>query len=307
MKKMLGVIFALAMVCVFTASANADLSEGLVAYYPFNGNADDESGNVNHGTVQGAILTDDRLGNPESAYFFDGIDDSIIVPDSPDFDMATTVTFSAWANPYSVLIGGRGHTIFRKVVGGYEDKQLRINDTEEASFYVWGATHPSLYAGEGTTPLNTWTHIAATYNGSIAKIYINGVLMNSMSASGDVGDSYSKLYIGGDPDHPPYERWLHGAIDEIRIYNRVLSDEEISDLSCTPIMPENCTNGFDDDCDGLADGEDDDCGGYSGTANAEASTYGGRSLTASGTFNALALLLIPVGGVIALRIWRRKK
>lgn len=67
-----------------------------------------------------------------------------------------------------------------------------------------------------------------------------------------------------------------------------------------------CSDDWDNDCDGLVDGADSDCG-YSATANAQASTYGGRSLATSGSFNALALLLVPVGALMALRIWRRKR
>ena len=66
---------------VFTSLASQvhgqDLSDGLVAYYPFNGNADDESGNGNNGKVNGATLTTDRNGNANSAYDFDGNDDFI--------------------------------------------------------------------------------------------------------------------------------------------------------------------------------------------------------------------------------------
>ena len=64
------VIFVISF--VFLAQASADLNDGLIAYYPFNGNANDESGNGNDGTVNGATLTNDRFGNEDSAYSFDG-------------------------------------------------------------------------------------------------------------------------------------------------------------------------------------------------------------------------------------------
>jgi hypothetical protein len=67
-----------------------------------------------------------------------------------------------------------------------------------------------------------------------------------------------------------------------------------------------CTGDVDEDCDGWVDNEDSECQGYSSTANAEASTYGTESLTRSGAFNELALLLIPAGAVLFLRILRRK-
>jgi len=80
-----------------------------------------------------------------------------------------------------------------------------------------------------------------------------------------------------------------------------------------PTQPEDCSNGVDDDCDGFLDCDDTDCsadpacGSYPGVANAEAASYGSSSLAGSGTFNALALLLLPVGAAILLRVLRRKK
>ncbi|OAD18767.1 LamG domain protein jellyroll fold domain protein [Candidatus Thiomargarita nelsonii] len=75
----------------------ADLNDGLVAYYPFDGNAQDESGNGNNGTVHGAILTEDRFGNVESAYRFDGTNSFIEVMDTPALRLNNTdFTVSAW-------------------------------------------------------------------------------------------------------------------------------------------------------------------------------------------------------------------
>ena len=71
---------------VFGNYANAGLNDGLVAFYPFNGNADDESGNENHGTAHGAILTTDRSGNIDSAYAFDGTNDYIEISDNANFN-----------------------------------------------------------------------------------------------------------------------------------------------------------------------------------------------------------------------------
>lgn len=78
-----GVLSVLVMAIVIGLSgiAVADLNDGLVAYYPFNGNANDESDNGNHGIVSGAILTADWFGNANSAYSFDGVDDYILVED----------------------------------------------------------------------------------------------------------------------------------------------------------------------------------------------------------------------------------
>jgi len=73
-----------------------------------------------------------------------------------------------------------------------------------------------------------------------------------------------------------------------------------------PLGDATCRDGVDNNCNGLIDSADEGCQ-YSGVANAAASSYGTSSLTTSGSFNALALLLIPTGAVILLRVWRRKR
>ena len=86
MKKVGEILAALAAVSfIIVGSAYADLNDGLIAFYPFNGTANDLSGNDHHGTVNGAILTEDRFGNPDGAFRFDGIDDYISIPNSLDF------------------------------------------------------------------------------------------------------------------------------------------------------------------------------------------------------------------------------
>ena len=74
---------------------HADLTDGLVAYYPFEGNADDMSALENHGTVYGATLVNDRFGNPDGAYSFDGDGDYILVPDSTSIDV-NVFTITCW-------------------------------------------------------------------------------------------------------------------------------------------------------------------------------------------------------------------
>ena len=87
MKKAIILSLAVGIVLSFTAYTSATLNDGLVAYYPFNGNANDESGNRNDGIVHGATLTTDRNGNAASAYVFDGVDDYIRIGDSSSLDV----------------------------------------------------------------------------------------------------------------------------------------------------------------------------------------------------------------------------
>ena len=87
MKKIIPLYIVLAICFITLPQALADLNDGLVAYYPFNGNANDESGNGNDGTVIGATLTADRSGNPDSAYSFNGVNDYINVPHSSSLNI----------------------------------------------------------------------------------------------------------------------------------------------------------------------------------------------------------------------------
>ena len=83
-------------IVVFCGMAHAGLNDGLVAYYPLSGNANDASGHGHNGTVQGANPTTDRFGNPNSAYYFDGINDYITVPDDGSFNVGNYLTISLW-------------------------------------------------------------------------------------------------------------------------------------------------------------------------------------------------------------------
>jgi hypothetical protein len=83
--------------CFLIISQEVDLKKGLVAYYPFNGNARDESGNGNNGNVSGAVLTEDKLGKPNSAYYFNG-NSYITVPDNNSIDFNTSFSAFAWVN-----------------------------------------------------------------------------------------------------------------------------------------------------------------------------------------------------------------
>lgn len=78
------------------------LQNGLVAYYPFNANANDESGNDNNGTVNGANLTTDRFGNANSTYDFDGINDYISVNHDASLNLSNQITMHGWIYPESV-------------------------------------------------------------------------------------------------------------------------------------------------------------------------------------------------------------
>jgi hypothetical protein len=95
---------------VTLASSSVDINSGLVAYYPFNGNTNDASGNGNNGVVNGATLTADRFGNANQAYSFDGISDNITIPYNTSF-CNTNYTYSLWYKPIQIPVFGTNYYI----------------------------------------------------------------------------------------------------------------------------------------------------------------------------------------------------
>ena len=220
---------------------------GLVASYLFDGNANDSSGNGHDGTVYGATLTTDRFGNANSAYSFDGIDDYIVVPYAEAFQLSA-FTLSAWIMPTTDLSTGTAATI----MGRGEDYGT---DQAAGVVLVAGAANPYadgvalLYEDDGdneawydsgvTPQVGTWTHLAATRSsdGQLL-LYIDGVLAGQWDNTPEPTDNcYQDFLIGaysawsGDASITSY---FPGLIDDVMIYNRALSGEEIGSMVPIP-------------------------------------------------------------------------
>ncbi|MFC1717980.1 PKD domain-containing protein, partial [Candidatus Poribacteria bacterium] len=210
----------------------ASLADGLVAFYPFSGNANDASGNGNHGTVNGATLTADKDGNPNSAYSFSG-GTHIMVSDDPTLRLDGAGTLAAWVNLSSA--GGWKPIISKNAATDYQ-------------LYFWGDTTnvmlrwinsdnlSAAWVGHTDTvfSLNTWHHIAGVVPGdgvNNPKIYVDGVEYSGHSQDpGDVRKGYvprtGNLGISNDLQGG----YIYGAIDEVVVYDRVLSSYEIQQL-----------------------------------------------------------------------------
>ena len=219
---------------------------GLVAFYPFNGNANDESGNGNNGIVHGAALSSDQFGNLNKAYSFDGINNYIEVPDNSSLDF-TSFTISAWVKPTAF-------NTYTKAGGGYafpdysgfiaKDSQNPIGQTgfttaaNSTSLRVQGSCSDGSYSDVSITNsvnLNLWQHIVYIFDNGIVKIYKNGVLVveNSANPGKLLSNNNEPVLIGKTywfPDATLLISYFTGTIDEVRIYNRVLSPIEIGTL-----------------------------------------------------------------------------
>ncbi len=220
---------------------SSDLNEALIAYYPFNDNVRDESGNGLNGITSGAALISDRNGNSNSALQFDGRDDYVDCGDDSIFKMQDGGTIAAWIYPYGK--GGDGNGYGRIIdksndydgIGGYS--LFMSGEIERVHFEM---DNIRLKSTDGSTPYNHWTHVAVTFDGSHRKIFINGVLNASDNETILPANVVTNLYIGnraGDPD-----RGFDGIIDEVRLYGYALSETDIQALySSTEIQVDHST------------------------------------------------------------------
>lgn len=200
----------------------SSLNDSLVAYYLFNGNVNDESGNGNDGTVHGASLTEDRFGKVNSAYSFDGVDD--YVDTSVGEDLPQTV--AAWVKPDS-----SAQNAFMTVLDsdrcGYYGQGIEISYPGRTPQLFQVDTHNSFYDTERRVEWDVWQHVVAVYTSGNVRFYHNGILIHSQDYS--QGDLDGKAYTIGNHCRPNSGHFK-GAIDDVRIYNRALSESEIQEL-----------------------------------------------------------------------------
>lgn len=213
------------------------LEDGLIAYYPFNGNADDESSNSNNGLVFGATSITDRNGIPNSAYEFDGVDDYINLGGSEILSLGRydAFTVAMWVNPY-VELSGTGKGIF----GKYNSSSERIysfsyHETRDFAmrFFENGDSEPQ-FRLDTEVETTTWQNLICTYDRDEVKIYLNGALVASGNVGFNIddGSAETNVVIGAvDRITTPFDGNFNGGIDDIRIYDRKLSDMEIVELS----------------------------------------------------------------------------
>lgn len=216
-----------------------DLLKGLIAYYPFNGNAVDESGNGLNATVNAALLTTDKKGISNSAYFFNGTNSYISVPHNGLFDVQTTgkFSFSYWMNASS-LNDTKLSVILSKQIG-YASLQDGWNNGIETNFLaatrMQNGTSSSLVTISNLVPIsvNSDYMITVTFDKSKDSIcqYVNDQLISSKTiGSGLIGDNSSNFLIGMPSWDAGNVKNFHGKIDEVRIYNRALTYSEIKYL-----------------------------------------------------------------------------
>ncbi|MEJ2634013.1 MAG: T9SS type A sorting domain-containing protein [Calditrichia bacterium] len=205
----------------------SDVQTGsLVAWYPFDGNANDGSGNEHNGIVHGAVLTGDREGNPASAYYFDGINDYISVPYDDSLNFQNSISICFWMN-----IGSFFDREAYPISHGNWENRWKISLIPEKRLRWTINTTAGIKDLDSETILSvgSWYFVTAVYNGNDIEVYLNGELDSFSSWSGLIFPADINLTIGQVlPDNHNYN--FKGILDDIRIYNYALSVPEIQAL-----------------------------------------------------------------------------
>ena len=231
MKKHFLSILAITMMIATTIQAQVP-TNGLVAYYPFSGNANDSSGNGNNGTVNNATLTTDRFGNANSAYRYDGATSYINIPNSNSLKFNGQLTISVWVNAVS-LPSPLSYILSKGGDGGTPNSwcfPVESNGLVELSVYDnTGNKNNQCNSTANAVVVNNWVNITSTFDGSTTKIFINGVMNNSVLSnyttfSNNYDLKFGRRYISGLP------YFFNGKIDDARIYSRALDSTEIQSL-----------------------------------------------------------------------------
>lgn len=219
--------------------AQTSLTNGLVAYYPFNGNANDASSNGYNGTVYGATLAPDRFGQPNQAYHFDG--SSRIFIANSDLVSGSALTLAAWIKPDS-LSSNWMNVISPGTQNSYE-LGVATNSAQAFLDFRFGAGTISVNSAAGALQTNTWIHLAMVYDGTKITLFVNGVAVSSVPASSSLYQDPEAIlnigayqyYYAGTVYNDAFGGFV-GSIDEVRIYNRALSNQEIGELMSPPVV-----------------------------------------------------------------------
>jgi hypothetical protein len=206
---------------------------GMVAAYGFNEGSGtttvDQSGSGNTGTLVGASWA--ATGKFGKALSFNGSSARVTIPDSPSLDLTTGMTLMAWVNPTA-------NTSWRTVVLKETSNDLAYalyasSDTNRPGVWM-NTTSTQSVTGTAQLALNTWTNVAATYDGATLRFYVNGAQAGSKAVTPSMLVSGNPLQIGGNA---VWGEYFAGLIDEVRVFNRALTASEISSLMNTAVGP----------------------------------------------------------------------
>lgn len=227
MKIFLSVIAGLLCLCLGSCQENINI--GLVVYYPFDGDARDQSGRGNNGVKAGTVLTEDRFGQANSASYFDGLGAEMVarVSDMPAVD--SPQTFSLWFRIDSIPSfknAQDAHNIIALVDSGAGvgvQFGFRAPGYKSRGFDTWYWGGRTIMESD-MPEIGRWHHCVYTYNGEAHLFYIDGNKVAESTAEPQTGKP-DILMLG---NYPGGDQSFKGSLDDVRIYNRVLDQEEIN-------------------------------------------------------------------------------
>lgn len=209
------------------------LTNNLVAHYPFDSNANDESGNGNHGIIYGATLDTDRFGNLNSCFNFNGINSYIKVSNGSPFDFTNDYSISVWVNPstkqnFIATLLEKSHDSPSPCEWAMEQVEGSTNFYRSIYRDSLTNTWVSLNQGVSITP-NTWNHYVVIKHGNILTSYLNNKLVLTVNgaSSSIISNGNLPLFIGA---YGGWDRFFSGLMDDIYIYNRAITEDERSIL-----------------------------------------------------------------------------
>ena len=219
-----------------TATVQAP-STGLAAAYGFDEGTGtttaDRSGNSNTGTLSNATWsTAGKFGN---ALFFNGTSARVNVPDSNSLDLTSAMTLEAWVRP-SITNASYRTVVLKEQTSNLAYSLYSTTDTNrpDTEAIIGGAFE--VVTAPSALPAGTWSHLAATYDGSQLRLFINGTQVAQTAASGSIATSTAPLRIGGNVVWGGES--FNGWIDEVRVYGRALTAAEIQDDMNTSVTPD---------------------------------------------------------------------
>lgn len=236
MKKILLSLFIYCNTC--TAQVNLDI--GLKAYFPFNGNASDASGNNNDPAFNNATLTADRFGKANSAYHFNGIDNYMHFRNNASLNFSNLITIFLWVKPtgfYQDVC--HASSVISKGGGNYQNGNYAIRFDD--ALYSKGKGCDDIpvdplhqnFRGTGTVlspylpyiKKDQWYAVMYTNDGTTAKLYVDCQLKYTVVFK-ETFTNNEDLYFGKSDDRF-FPFWLNADLDEVRLYNRTLSENEL--------------------------------------------------------------------------------
>lgn len=233
MRKTITILMILTANIIYSQAPNYVPTNGLVGWWPFSSNANDSSGNNNNGTINNASLVNDRFNNQNSAFYFNGINSKILF--SPLNNITNAISISIWIKSENNT--GQWNGLITTQNNNQQGFLLQENQNNH---YDWAVSNGSgyydLFSINSISP--EWKHLVCMVEQNSLKIFVNGLLDNSILINSYNLNSTANLNIGSRYLNEFYK----GSLDDIGIWNRALTQTEITALYTGTLSSESFTN-----------------------------------------------------------------